>query len=105
MLVAVTASGPACLRLVVELRGSFPPGASANFRRLFSSLAATDLGMALGLSDALESLSVEASEATVVLQVDLLVARLLEGLRMVFELEIEELAEFGGGARAEAGGR
>jgi len=105
MLVAVTASGPACLRLVVELRGSFPPGASANFRRLFSSLAATDLGSALGLSDALESLSVEASEATVVLQVDLLVARLLEGLRMVFELEIDELAGFGGGARVEAGGR
>ncbi len=105
MLVAVTAAGPACLRLEVELRGSFPPGASANFRRLITSLAATDLGTALGLSDALESLSVQASETTVVLQVDLVVARLLEGLRMVFELEIEELAELGGDATIEAGGR
>ena len=53
------------LRLRVALTGEFPPGAEANFERLFQSIAASDLGHALGLTEARGTFAIASSEGSV----------------------------------------
>ena len=46
----------------VVLTGEFPPGAEGNFRHLIEGVAASDLGRALGLADAQDSLEIRVGE-------------------------------------------
>ncbi len=53
------------LRLRVTLTGEFPPGAQSNFEQLFVSIAGSDLGHALGLTQARETFSVDTAEGAI----------------------------------------
>ncbi len=79
------------LRIALELRGEFPPGAEDNFRALASSIAESDLGAALGARDALPTLRIETEEARVSLHASLASEILAAGLRTLFVAEMREL--------------
>lgn len=79
------------IRVELELRGEFPPGAEENFRALARSLAETELGAILGLREALPSLRIEADEARVVLRAELDPVLLSVGLRALLVAELPEL--------------
>lgn len=91
--VSVTPDGAGAVLLQIDLEGEFPPGADRNFRALAESLAATDLGAALGMRDALSSLSIAADDAHVSLRAMLPARVLAAGLRVLFQAEITELLE------------
>lgn len=78
---------------VIELRGEFPPGAEANFRALVESLAASDLGTAIGMAAALPTLVVDAAADRVVLRATFPASVVAEGLRLLFEAEIAEIVD------------
>lgn len=88
---SVTPSGANDLVIAVDMRGEFPPGADANFRALVSALAQSDLGAAVGMRDALPSLSVHSDDERVAMRATLPAPALAAGLRILFEAEIEEL--------------
>jgi hypothetical protein len=81
------------IRLDAELRGEFPPGADANFRALAEALAESDLGAAVGMRDALATLTVQSGDEQVVLRATLPATAMAAGLRVLFEAEIAELVE------------
>lgn len=71
------------LRVRVALTGEFPPGIEANLEQLFGSIAASDLGHALGLADARGSFAVEGSSASVRAEVRWPATGLAEGLELI----------------------
>lgn len=87
---------------VAELRGEFPPGAEENFRALARALAESDLGVMLGLRDALPSLRIETQESRVALQVELDPVLLAAGLRVLLGAELRELLGAPGPASSSA---
>ncbi|WP_236604339.1 hypothetical protein [Sandaracinus amylolyticus] len=93
MLVTGTPRGDADIGVVAELRGEFPPGADQNFRALFESVASSDLGVAIGMSAALETFTVDADAEHVVLRATIPAPTLAAGLRVLFEAEIAELVD------------
>jgi len=81
------------LGLRAEFRGEFPPEAHENFRAFAESIAASELGAALGAADALPTLRIQADERGVVLTAVVDPSALASGLRAIFVAEIEELIE------------
>ena len=79
------------LEVQVELHGEFPDGAAENFRMLARSVAETDLGAALGLSEALPTLRIVAEPRRVRASATLDPGVLAVGLRMVLRAEMREL--------------
>ncbi|MDQ3034594.1 MAG: hypothetical protein M3Y87_19450, partial [Myxococcota bacterium] len=93
-------AGPDAIHLEVDLRGEFPPGAASNFRALFEALAESDLGAAVGMRDALATLSIRSGDEQVVISATLAAAAIASGLRILFEAEIAELLELPAAASA-----
>jgi hypothetical protein len=91
MIVSATPEGPDAILLRIDLEGDFPPGADQNFRTLVESLAESDLGAALGMRDALSSLSIAADDVHVSIRATLPARVLAAGLRILFQAEISEL--------------
>lgn len=90
--VTIAPADEATLEVGVHLLGELPPGAESNLRAWITSMAAADLGRALGLDEAATSLSLEVDEATgAILRLRWPAARLAHGLRMLFRTEIAEL--------------
>lgn len=79
------------LQVELELHGEFPEGAADNFRALGRSIAETDLGAALGLTEALPTLRVVAEACRVRLSATLDPTVLAVGIRTVLRAEIREL--------------
>ncbi len=93
MLVASVRPEAERLRVAADLLGEFPPGVQDNLRAFAESLAASDLGAALGVRDALPSLRVQAEDGHVAMSADLDPRVLAAGLRALLVAEIEELIE------------
>ncbi len=83
------------LRVRVALTGEFPPGIEENVEQLFGSIATSDLGHALGLSDARDTFVVEGSAAAVHAEVRWPAAGLAEGLELIFAEDPWALIEGG----------
>jgi hypothetical protein len=81
------------LAFSVDFRGEFPPGAGANFRAFVESLAESDLGVAIGIRDALGSLTVQVEDERAVLEATVPAAVMAAGLRVLFGAEIAELVD------------
>lgn len=79
------------LEMEVELRGEFPEGAADNFRALARSIAETDLGAALGLTEALPTLRITTEPRRVRMSATLDPGVLAVGLRTVLRAEMREL--------------
>jgi len=79
------------LRLGMELRGEFPPGAEENFLALAASIAESDLGAALGARDALPTLRIETEDTRISLRATVASEILAAGLRTLFVAEMREL--------------
>lgn len=75
----------------VRLTGEFPPTAPANFRALVASIGETDLGGAVGISEAAETFTTRSDDSGLTLSLALPSARLATGLRVLFLAEIQEL--------------
>lgn len=88
---AASRASDEALRIEVLLRGEFPETASENFRALVTSVAASDMGAALGLRDALDSLRIQVDDASVTLSLIIDAGMLARGLRVLFIAEIEEI--------------
>jgi hypothetical protein len=81
--VAVVPQGDDDLALAVDLRGAFPHGAERNFRALAATLAASDMGGALGLAEGMPSLRVEAQQGQVVVRMRLEPRSVARGLGLL----------------------
>ncbi|MFK7989236.1 MAG: hypothetical protein AB8I08_24670 [Sandaracinaceae bacterium] len=81
------------LQVRAAMRGEFPPGATENFAQLGHSMAASELGGALGLREALPTYEVVAAEDHVAASVEVSVSRLALGLRAILVAPIEELLD------------
>lgn len=81
------------LRVQADLAGEFPPGAVDNFRAFAESMAASDLGAALGARDALPTLTLEVSEEAVRARAEVDPAIVAAGLRAVLMAEMRELID------------
>lgn len=81
------------LLLRAELRGEFPPGAHENFRALATSIAASDLGAAIGAQDLLPTLRIRCEEGRVGLTARIRAGVLAAGLRTLLVAEMRELIE------------
>jgi len=77
--------------VTVGLTGRFPDSASSNFRTLLESVAATDLGGALGIREGLRTLSLETTDGGIALSIALPVRALRTGLRVLFTGELRDL--------------
>ncbi|HJL17060.1 MAG TPA: hypothetical protein RMH99_15450 [Sandaracinaceae bacterium LLY-WYZ-13_1] len=86
------------LAIRAELRGEFPPTAHENFRALAASIAASDLGAALGAPEALPTLRIQTEEGRVALTARVEPGVIAGGLRTLLVAEMRELIE-GPGAR------
>ncbi len=91
MIVSASPEGSDAILLRIDLEGEFPPGADQNIRALVESLAESDLGAALGMRDALSSLSIAADDAHIAIRANLPARVLTAGLRILFQAEISEL--------------
>jgi hypothetical protein len=87
----VVPEDPDGLRFEVALVGEFPEGVSVNFRNLVESVASSDLGMALGIAEALETLRIVAEPGSVRLSLLIPARSLAMGLRVLFLADLEEL--------------
>lgn len=85
---AVQPAGQDALALSVDLRGEFPEGAGQNFRQLVKSVAASDLGGALGLVEGLDSLRIQSEADRVVLRMQVPAAALARGLTLLFGADV-----------------
>ncbi|MFW6049867.1 MAG: hypothetical protein ACODAU_01765 [Myxococcota bacterium] len=94
--VAVAAEDDEHLRVAVDLRGEFPEGAEQNFRALASSLAASDMGAALGLREGLASLRVQAEQRRVVVGMEIPARTLARGLVLLFGADVQAVLEAAG---------
>ncbi|MGE3635278.1 MAG: hypothetical protein AB7P00_35575 [Sandaracinaceae bacterium] len=81
------------LRIVAILLGEFPPDAHENFRAFAESIAASDLGAALGAADALSSLTIATDDDGVRAEVRIDAGVLAVGLRTVLSAELRELID------------
>ncbi|HEY6878219.1 MAG TPA: hypothetical protein VI299_09370 [Polyangiales bacterium] len=72
------------LAVMFDMRGEFPPGAENNFRSLGRSLAGTQLGRALGLSHAPETMAIRVDDQGAVVTFALVGRELVAGVRMMF---------------------
>ena len=98
MAVWASPAGDDALELQMEMRGEFPPGATANFRALAESLAASDLGASVGAVEALETLELDVDRERVRARCRVRAAVLAAGLRVLLSADMEEMIE---GARRE----
>lgn len=71
------------LKLGVTLTGEFPPGAQSNFEQLFVSIAGSDLGHVLGLTDARESFSIDVVDETIQAEVRWPASGLARGVELL----------------------
>lgn len=85
---AIRPAGPDALAFSVDLRGEFPEGAGDNFRQLVKSVAASDLGGALGLAEGLDSLGIQSEADRVVLRMLVPAASLAGGLTLLFGADV-----------------
>ncbi|HJK95980.1 MAG TPA: hypothetical protein RMF84_02105 [Polyangiaceae bacterium LLY-WYZ-14_1] len=85
------------IEVTIRLDGRFPESASTNFRSLVESLAATDLGGALGIPEAFPTLSIGTDPDGVSLTLTFPVSALRLGLRILFTGELAELLGDPGG--------
>jgi hypothetical protein len=79
------------VRLEAEARGEFPPGVQDNLRALFSSLARSDLGSAVGMSEAERTFSVDVTPHGVRASAELPAASLARGIRALLIAELTEI--------------
>ncbi len=88
-----TPAGPPDVAIGVQLVGEFPSTAQENFETLITSVAEQDLGAALGMREALPTLTVRVGENSVLMGLELRAESLSLGLRTLFGGEIAELLE------------
>lgn len=79
------------LRVTVRLEAELPDGAEANFRVLLEALAASELGRALGLSEALPTLEIQRREAGVDVRAIFDPSTLARGIHLLFRAEIADI--------------
>lgn len=90
------ADAPAGIALTAEARGEFPPGIEDNIRALFASLARSDMGHHLGMTELERTLQVALTAHGVRAAGDLSSATLARGLRDLLMAELPEImAEIG----------
>jgi hypothetical protein len=87
----LAAADDAHLDLAVDLRGEFPEGASHNFRVLVTSLAASDVGAALGLAEGLPTLRIQAGAEGVALTLRVGAPSVARGLLLLMGSEVGAL--------------
>jgi hypothetical protein len=88
-----TPAGPSRAAVGVQLIGEFPATAEENFETLVTSIASQDLGAALGMREALPTLSVQVGQNSVLVGLELHAETLALGLRTLFGGEIAELLQ------------
>jgi hypothetical protein len=88
-----TPRGTGDIRVELRIHGELPDGAEQNFRTLIESLVATDLGRALGLPHAAQTLQVARTRAGIELSADFASADLAQGVRLLFRAEIAEIVD------------
>lgn len=88
MSLTASPSAPGSIAVALRFTGEFPPGAETNFRRLAASLAQTDLGRAVGMPEALASLTVQSEGSQVELAAVLGAEGLARGLWLAMGAEI-----------------
>ena len=93
LFVGATPSGPDAIAIAAELWGEFPPEAGANFRALAESLAQSDLGVVLGMNDALPTLGVRADAERVSLRATFSAPAVAAGLHVLLGAEIADIVE------------
>lgn len=81
------------LQLEVGLRGEFPEGAVDNFRALVTSVARSELGMAVGLGDGLPSLRVQTEPGRVLIRMRVRAGSLARGVRILVGPDVGAVVE------------
>lgn len=81
------------LRVTVRIEAELPDGAEANFRALLEALAASELGRALGLPEALPTLEIQRREAGLDLRATFDPSMLARGIHLLFRAEIADIVE------------
>lgn len=89
--VAMTPGQPGLLHLTLDVRGELPPGADENFRALCRSVASSDLGSVIGMTELVESLEVTATARGALLTASIEPGSVARGLRALLLAEIEEV--------------
>lgn len=90
---SVSARDDESLAVALSLPGTFPAGAEVNFAQWFQSVAASDLGRAIGMDVAASSLEVSVTERGASLTCQWPTASLVQGIRTLFTDDLRQLID------------